>query len=76
MASWIGWLLGSITVPAGPLVWVTGGMSTAIALAVLLLVALGVIVWQYEPRGVASTLQKRPGPPPSAPAGSRLLSAA
>ncbi|HSQ00089.1 MAG TPA: hypothetical protein VL049_22930 [Candidatus Dormibacteraeota bacterium] len=51
-------------------------MSTAIALAVLLLVALGVIVWQYEPRGVASTLQKRPGPPPSAPAGSRLLSAA
>jgi len=76
MASWIGWLLASSAVPAGPLVWVTGGMGTAIALSVLLLVALGVIVWQYEPRRVGSMPQKRLGLPPSAPADSQLPSAA
>jgi hypothetical protein len=51
-------------------------MSTAIVLAVLLLVALGVIVWQHEPRKVSSAPQQRLGLPPSAPADSQLPSAA
>ena len=74
MASWIGWLFGASAVPAGPLVWVTGGMSTAIVLAVLLLVALGVLAWQYDPRRNGS--KKHLGLPASAPADSHLPSAA
>ena len=40
-------------------------MSIAIVLAVLLLVALGVIAWQYDPRKIGSTPPKRLGLPPS-----------
>jgi hypothetical protein len=49
MTSLIGWLLGSSSVPAGPLVWVTGGLTTAIGLTALLLTTVGILIWQHEP---------------------------
>ena len=49
MDSLIAWLLSSALVPTGTLVWATGGLVTAVVLAVLLSTALLVLASQREP---------------------------
>ena len=49
MDSLIAWLLSTALVPTGTLVWATGGLVTAVVLAVLLSTALLVLASQREP---------------------------
>ena len=48
MDALIAWLLGTALVPTGTLVWATGGLVTAVVLAVLLSAALAVLASQRE----------------------------
>ncbi|MBX3024268.1 hypothetical protein KF840_05080 [bacterium] len=50
----IGWLLGSSALPAGPLVWIHGGLVTAVILTVLLLATIAVLASQHDARKPAA----------------------
>ena len=50
MITFIGWILAAI--PAVPLVWVTGGATTAVVLTAALLATVGVLAASREPRRI------------------------
>jgi hypothetical protein len=74
MLGLIGWLL-SAAIPAVPLVWVTGGAATSVALAVALVATVVVLASLREPRR-AATGQQEVDLPRSASADSQLPNAA